>query len=116
MRRYNVYLEIDGSQVRVGTIEGNSSGDARFLYDKDYISEHGSKAISVSLPIQDEPFSPERTRNFFDGLLPEGFMRKSIAANMHFDEDDYLSILYNLGKECIGAIRQANYNLLVARL
>ena len=105
MRRYNVYLEINGSQVRVGTIEGNSSDDARFLYAKDYISEHGSKAISVSLPIQDEPFSTEQTKVFFDGLLPEGFMRKSIAANMHFDENDYLSILYNLGKECIGAIR-----------
>ena len=24
---------------------------------------------------------------------------------MHFDENDYLSILYNLGRECIGAIR-----------
>ena len=45
MRRYNVYLEIDGSQVRVGAIEGNSSGDARFLYAKDYISEHGPKAV-----------------------------------------------------------------------
>jgi hypothetical protein len=31
-------------------------------------------------------------------------MRKSIATNMHFDENDFLSILYYLGKECIGAI------------
>ena len=96
MRHYNVYLEVDGSQVRVGEIEGNSSEDARFSY---------SKAISVALPIQDEPFSPEQTKVFFDGLLPEGFMRKSIANNMHLDENDYLSILYNLGKECLGAIR-----------
>ena len=57
------------------------------------------------MPIQDEPFSPEQTKVFFDGLLPEGFMRKSIANNMHLDENDYLSILYNLGKECLGAIR-----------
>ncbi len=105
MKRYNVYLEVNGSQVRVGGIEGNSSEDARFSYSKDYIDGNGSKAISVSLPIQDEPFSPERTKIFFDGLLPEGFMRKTIATNMHFDENDYLSILYNLGKECLGAIR-----------
>ena len=105
MRRYNVYLEVDGSQIRVGKIEGNSSEDARFSYSKGYMSKKDSRAISVSLPIQDEPFSPKHTKAFFDGLLPEGFMRKSIAANMHFDENDYLSILYSLGKECLGAIR-----------
>ncbi len=105
MRHYNVYLEVDGSQVRVGEIEGNFSEDARFSYSKEYISRNDSRAISVSLPIQEETFSPEKTRVFFDGLLPEGFMRKSIATNMHFDENDYLSILYNLGKECLGAIR-----------
>ncbi|WP_026664347.1 HipA domain-containing protein [Butyrivibrio sp. FC2001] len=105
MRHYNVYLEIDGSQVKVGVIEGNSSEDASFSYSKEYVARTDSRAISVSLPIQEEPFSPERTKIFFDGLLPEGFMRKSIATNMHFDENDYLSILYNLGKECLGAIR-----------
>ena len=105
MRHYNVYLEVDGSQVRVGEIEGDSSEDAFFSYSKEYITRNDSRAISVSLPIQDEPFSPEQTKAFFDGLLPEGFMRKSIATNMHLDENDYLSILYNLGKECIGAIR-----------
>lgn len=105
MRKYNVYLEVDGRQIRVGRIEGNSSEDARFSYSKEYTSGNDSGAISISLPIQDEPFSPEKTKTFFDGLLPEGFMRKSIATNMHFDENDYLSILYNLGKECLGAIR-----------
>ena len=105
MRHYNVYLEVDGSQVRVGEIEGNSSEDAQFFYSKEYIARKDSRAISISLPIQDEPFAPDQTKVFFDGLLPEGFMRKSIATNMHYDENDYLSILYNLGKECLGAIR-----------
>ncbi len=105
MRHYNVYLEVDGRQVRVGEIEGNSSEDACFSYSKEYIERNDSRAVSVSLPIQDGAFSPERTKVFFDGLLPEGFMRKSIATNMHFDENDYLSILYILGQECLGAIR-----------
>ena len=86
MRRYKVYLEVGGKQVRVGEIEGNYSDDARFLYSKEYITKEESKSISISLPIQEEPFSPERTKAFFEGLLPEGFMRKNIAANMHFDE------------------------------
>ena len=110
MRHYNVFLEVDGSQVRVGEIKGYSSEDAFFSYSKEYITRNDSRAISVSLPIQDEPFSPEQTKVFFDGLLPEGFMRKSIATNMHLDENDYLSILYNLGKECLGAIRIDEYD------
>ena len=105
MRHYNVYLEIDGSQVKVGDIKGDSSENAQFSYSKEYIARDASRAISISMPIQEEPFSSECTKVFFDGLLPEGFMRKSIATNMHFAENDYLSILYYLGKECLGAIR-----------
>ena len=105
MRKYDVILEIQGKQVAVGYIEGETWADARFGYDEEYLSQHDPKAISVSLPVQKEPFSAERTKVFFDGLLPEGFMRKTIAGNMHFDERDYLSILYYLGKECLGAIR-----------
>ncbi len=107
MGKYNVYLEIEGHQVRVGEIEGNSSSDARFTYSKEYIDEGIARPVSISLPIQGEAFSPENTEAFFDGLLPEGFMRRSIASNMHIDENDYLSILSRLGKECLGAIRIA---------
>jgi len=105
MIKYNVYIEVDGRQLRVGAIEGNSSEDACFSYSKEYIADKYPGAVSISLPIQNEPFSPKRTKTFFEGLLPEGFMRKSIAVNMHFDENDYLSILAKLGKECLGAIR-----------
>lgn len=105
MRSYNVYMELHGEQKKIGKIEGNSYEDASFSYTKDYVSKSGSRPISVSLPMQEDPFSSTRTKIFFEGLLPEGFMRKSIATHMHFDENDYLSILYNLGKECLGAIR-----------
>ncbi len=105
MIKYNVFVELAGKQIQVGKIEGNSSEDARFSYSKDYLAKSDAEAISISLELQDEPFSPERTQVFFDGMLPEGFMRKNIASNMHFDESDYLSILHNLGKECLGAIR-----------
>ena len=37
--------------------------------------------------------------------MPEGFTRRSVAQWLHLDENDYLSILHQLGKECLGAIR-----------
>ena len=97
MMEYIVYVEMDGRQVRVGTINGKSSVDACFSYSKEYIAQPSPRAISISLPIQAEPFSPKRTGAFFEGLLPEGFMRKSIAESMHINENDYLLICISFG-------------------
>lgn len=103
MKKLNVYIEMEGGQVPVGQISGNSSEDAVFTYQASYM--HVGAPISVSLPFQKEPFHAERTRCFFDGLLPEGFTRRSVARWMQKDENDYLSILAGLGKECLGAIQ-----------
>ena len=61
--------------------------------------------ISVMLPLQGKPFSPETTRLFFEGLLPEGFVKRSLAQSIHADENDYIAILSVLGQECLGAIQ-----------
>ncbi len=79
--------------------------DTCFIYDNMYLRNANAKPISLSLPLQKEAFSCERTRNFFEGLLPEGYTRRCIAAEMCVDADDYISILKNLGKECLGAIQ-----------
>lgn len=59
MRKYNVFVEIRGKQIKVGKIEGSSYEDACFSYDEDYLSENG-KAVSISLPLQVKPFSMSR--------------------------------------------------------
>lgn len=70
-----------------------------------YIEDKSSRAISISLPIDEISFSPERTRCFFESLLPEGYTRKCVAWWLHVDENDYISVLSELGCECLGAIR-----------
>ncbi len=105
MRKLSVYIEINGKSILVGAIQGNSSNDARFSYSEDYINNPNYRPISISLPYQTDPFDETRTRNFFEGLLPEGFTRRCVAENLHADENDYLTILSALGKECIGALK-----------
>lgn len=105
--RLKVYVEINGRQQLAGAITGTSSADAVFCYDSAYL-EKGGQAISQNLRVSSkkaEPFSVQQTRCFFEGLLPEGFSRKSVAGWMHADEQDYLTILAGLGKECLGALR-----------
>ena len=104
MRTLNIHIEKNGIRIPVGVIEGNSGADASFRYLDEYWNNPENAAISLSLPLQGEPFSAVQTANFFEGLLPEGFTRRSVANYMHVDENDYLSILHGLGRECLGAI------------
>ena len=100
-----ITIEIKGVQRHVGRIEGSGFVDAAFSYDQEYLKEADARPISISLPLRKEPFSPLETRRFFEGLLPEGFTRRSVARYIHADEGDYITILASLGKECLGAIR-----------
>lgn len=104
MIRLNVSIERNGIMIPVGVISGEGISDAAFCYGEDYLGDPLSASVSISLPLQADPFSPEQTKAFFEGLLPEGFTRRSVAQWMHVDEGDYLSILHGLGRECLGAI------------
>ena len=103
MRQLDVYIEIAGQEHLAGSIRGKDPSDAVFSYDSAFLDR--GKAISVHLPLRKEAFSPDETRCFFEGLLPEGFSRKTVASWLRADEEDYLTILSELGKECLGAIR-----------
>lgn len=107
MTKLIVNIEIEGSQTYVGNIFCGNQGEGRFQYAPGYLEKNGASAISISLPLQAEPFTEQETRNFFEGLLPEGFTRRSVAQWIHANENDYLSILARLGNECLGAIQIA---------
>lgn len=104
MRKLYVNIEICGKTTFAGIIEGNDSSDAVFSYADEYLENPEARPISISLPLQKEAFSPVSTRNYFEGLLPEGFLKMTVAQRMRADESDYLSILSGLGRECLGAI------------
>ncbi len=104
MSLLQVRIEVDGEQIAVGKIAYNDWRSAVFSYDESYL-ENSGKAISLSLPLQREFFSAEQTKNFFEGLLPEGFTRRAVAQWLQVDENDYVAILRGLGTECLGAVQ-----------
>lgn len=121
MRNLEVYIECNGNMINVGSITGHNSDDAVFSYSEEYIEDKSSRSISISLPLDERSFSAERTRCFFESLLPEGYTRRCVAGWLHVDENDYISVLSELGSECLGAIRivegdmnikQSSYRLL----
>ena len=88
MKNLRVDIEIRGVQTHVGNIIGNDFRDAHFRYAEEYLQTPGSVPVSISLPLQKEIFSVKQTRNFFEGLLPEGFTRRSVAQWMRASEED----------------------------
>ena len=105
MRRLSVFIEINGQSEYAGEIIGRDSSDAKFTYAESYLKNFEHRAISIGLPLEEKTFDAMRTRIFFEGLLPEGFTRRCVAEWMHIDEGDYLSILAELGRECLGAVK-----------
>ena len=103
MKELRVSIEKNGNLISVGKIIGDNPAEAHFQYSDEYRTGNGTP-ISISLPIQEDEFSAERTAGFFEGLLPEGFTRRTVAQWMQVDEGDYLSILHGLGRECLGAL------------
>ena len=79
MRRLLVYIEIKGESVYVGEIVGKDSNDACFTYADVYLENSEHRAISIGLPLEEKIFNAQRTRVFFEGLLPEGFTRRCVA-------------------------------------
>ena len=104
MEKLIVSLERDGILCPVGSIRGENPSDACFAYAEEYRNSPDAAPISLSLPLQEEAFTQTQTKNFFEGLLPEGFTRRTVAQWMHVAEEDYLSILHGLGRECLGAL------------
>lgn len=105
MKKLIVRIEINGESKYAGELAENNSGEFCFSYAEEYLSDPESRPISISLPLEEKMFNAVRTRIFFEGLLPEGFTRRCVAGWMHTDEEDYISILSGLGRECLGAVK-----------
>lgn len=111
MQNLKIFIEQNGKSKYVGNIVGNNSLDACFSYAKEYLNNPDSRPISVCLPLSENKYNVQTTKNFFEGLLPEGFTRRCVAEWLHASENDYLSILLGLGQECLGAIRVVDEEL-----
>ena len=75
-----------------------------FTYDRDYISADGSTAVSLTLPMREEPFASKTIFSFFDGLIPEGWLLNVVSRNWKIDTKDRFGILLVACKDAIGNV------------
>lgn len=79
-------------------------GEYRFCYDEMYLVRENAQPISLTLPLQTEPFVSPVLFPFFDGLIPEGWLLDVALRNTDISVLDRMSLLLLCCKECIGSV------------
>lgn len=75
-----------------------------FVYDKVYTAHPNARSVSLTLPIQEAPFSSNVLFPFFDGLIPEGWLLEIAKKNWKLNPRDRMGLLLTCCKDCIGVV------------
>jgi serine/threonine-protein kinase HipA len=93
-------VSLDG--VRVGIIE-ETEGGTRFSYDDSWRSKPDAVPVSLTLPLQKEPYESRGLHPFFENLLPEGWLLELSTSKLKISKDDAFGLLLATCADCVGA-------------
>ena len=75
-----------------------------FVYDAAYLQTPDAEAISLTMPLRDEPSEDKVLFPFFFFFLPEGWLLNIAERSWKINERDRMSLLLACCKDCIGAV------------
>lgn len=87
----------------VGMLEELGHG-YRFVYLANHLKNPRAEPVSLSLPLQEEPFMDKRLFPFFDGLIPEGWLLEIAETTWKINPRDRMGLLLACCRDCIGAV------------
>jgi len=96
-------LSVYFGESLAGHLSSTAENGIVFSYEATYL-EAGLPPISLSLPLNAGEFSQKQCLPFFEGLLPEGDVKRRISDYLHISETSTLKLLKELGGECAGMI------------
>ena len=101
MRQCEVYLH----DIKCGTLTENDSREFSFVYDKAYLLRDNAQPVSLTLPLQGEPYTSPHLFPAFANMLSEGENRQVQSQLLRLDpEDDFGILLATCQTDTIGAI------------
>lgn len=101
MRQCEVYLH----GIMAGVLTESDSREFIFTYDKTYLLNKKSEAVSLTLPLRAEPYHSPYLFAVFANMLSEGENRKVQSQILRIDaEDDFGILLATCQTDTIGAI------------
>ena len=75
-----------------------------FTYDSTYLSNPSARAVSLTLPLKNEPYISHTLFPFFDGLIPEGWLLNAVCRNWKISQNDRFGLLMVACHDCIGCV------------
>jgi serine/threonine-protein kinase HipA len=92
-----------------GYIEETDEG-YRFTYDSSFLDSPSAHPVSLTMPLQAQPFDSKTLHPFFDGLIPEGWILGIVIKNWKIDPKDRMALLLTVCQDCIGAVSVEEYH------
>ena len=89
--------------VFAGTLAETDYGYS-FSYDNNYLKSDSAAAVSLTLPLSDEPYHSRTLFPFFDGLIPEGWLLNVVSRNWKIDTKDRFGLLLVACKDAVGNV------------
>ena len=86
-RKGYVYIQNHFSGIIAETEEGYI-----FTYDQDYLDREDAVAVSLTLPLRQEPYETTILFPFFDGLIPEGWLLGVVSRNCYLPAETVLAM------------------------
>ena len=86
-----------------GVLSETDSGYT-FSYDRAYMLRADATAVSLTLPLREEPYRSSTLFSFFDGLIPEGWLLNVISRNWKLLPTDLFGLLLKACKDQIGNV------------
>jgi len=99
MRRGKVFYKDEFA----GIIEEDANG-VSFTYDKEYLKKENAVPISLTMPLQKEPYTDKVMLPFFDNLIPEGWLLEIAEQNWKVNPRDRIGLLLAFCADTIGAV------------
>lgn len=75
-----------------------------FQYTPEYLKDATNPPVSLTLPVQDQPFRSPVLFPFFDGLIPEGWLLAVVEQTWKVNPKDRMGLLLVSCKDCIGNV------------
>ncbi len=75
-----------------------------YRYDEDYLEMKNATPVSLTLPLTSKEYTSKILFSFFDGLIPEGWLYKTVIDNWKIDSRDRFGVLLVACRDGIGNV------------
>ena len=93
----NRKAEVKIGEQRAGVLLETESG-FEFIYDPNY----SGPSVSLTMPVQSDPYKYASFPPFFEGLLPEGGQLEALLRRAKLDRSDLMGQLLEVGADVVG--------------